>query len=45
MVWLLYDNADDKTQLFMGCVLIAACVFLMGVAIWIWIEERFKRKK
>ncbi len=43
MAWYFYQNADEPTQIFIGIVLIAAVVFLIGANLFFWIQNKIKR--
>ncbi len=44
MSWLVYQNLDEKTQLFVGTLLIMVMMIIMVSNIIIWICNRIKRK-
>lgn len=43
MTWLIYENADEATQIFVGVLVIASIVFLMGANLYFWIKEKMKK--
>jgi hypothetical protein len=43
MIWLIYENADEPTQIFAGVILITSMVFLIGANIYFWIKEKIKK--
>jgi len=45
MTWLVYENADEATQIFVGVLLILAITFVIGVNIYFWICDKIKNSK
>ncbi len=45
MAYLVYENSDEKTQLFFGCLLIVAIVFVCVSALCYWISDKIKKNK
>lgn len=43
MTWLIYDNADESTQIFAGVLVIVSMVFLIGVNAYFWLKEKIKK--
>jgi hypothetical protein len=39
MEWLIYNNSDDLTQIFVGILLILAMTFVIGLNIYYFIKE------
>jgi hypothetical protein len=42
MVWYIYDNSDEATQIFFGYVIIALILILIGANLYFWIKEKLK---
>lgn len=45
MTWLVYDNADEATQIFVGVILILAITFVIGANIYFWVSDKIKNSK
>jgi len=45
MTWLVYENSDDATQVFVGLLLIASIVFLIGANLYFWIKDKIKKNQ
>lgn len=45
MTWLLYENADEATQVFVGVILIFSITFVVGANIYFWISDKIKYTK
>ena len=43
-MWLIYENADESTQIFGGVLWILAITFVISVNIYIWISDKLKKK-
>jgi hypothetical protein len=43
MPWVIYDSADEPTQIFVGILLILSMVFLGGINLYFWIKEKIKK--
>ena len=44
MEWLVYENSDDSTQIFIGTLLILSIIFIIGANIYFWISKKIKNK-
>lgn len=44
MTWLVFENSDDKTQLFISIILILFISFIILGNIYFWIKEKIKKK-
>jgi hypothetical protein len=45
MEWLVYENSNESTQIFVGVLLIISIVFVIGANIYFWIIDRIKNSK
>ena len=45
MTWLVYENADESTQIFVGILLILAITFVVGANIYFWVSDKIKKTK
>ncbi len=43
MAWLVYDSADEATQIFLGVLLILAITFVIGANIYFWLRDKIKK--
>ena len=44
-MWLIYESADEETQIFMGIFLIAAILLVLGVATFEFLKTVWKKWK
>jgi hypothetical protein len=45
MTWLVYENADELTKIFVGMLLILAMITIIGLNIYFWISDKIKKRK
>jgi hypothetical protein len=45
MEWLVYENSNESTQIFVGILLIISIVFVIGANIYFWICDKIKNSK
>jgi hypothetical protein len=45
MTWLVYESADESTQIFVGVLLILAITFVISANIYFWIYDKIKNSK
>jgi hypothetical protein len=45
MMWLIYDNADEHTQVFMGSVIIIASFALLIGSFYFWAKDKISKEK
>jgi FlaG/FlaF family flagellin (archaellin) len=45
MTWLVYENADESTQIFIGVLLILAITVVIGANIYFWVYDKIKKSK
>jgi len=45
MEWLVYENSDESTQIFVGVLLILSITFVIGANIYFWVIDRIKNSK
>jgi len=45
MEWLVYENSDEATQIFVGVLLILSITFVIGANIYFWVIDRIKNSK
>lgn len=44
MVYLIYENNDEKTQVFIGMIVIGVICFVILANIYYWIKDKLKKK-
>jgi len=44
MVWLVYENSDEITQLFAGCLIILGMTVVLLGSLYFWVREKFFKK-
>jgi hypothetical protein len=44
MEWLVYENTDSSTQIFVGVILITSIIVLVGLNIYYWLKNLNKNK-
>jgi len=45
MEWLVYENSDEATQIFVGVLLILSITFVIIANIYFWVIDRIKNSK
>lgn len=45
MEYVVYQNTNEPTQIFVGVVLISALVANIGLVIYFWISDKIKNRK
>lgn len=44
MAWVVYENSDELTQVFVGVFLLLVLTTMFGLAAIFWIKEKIKKK-
>jgi len=45
MEWLIYENSDDATKVFVGVLLIVAIAFVIVINVYYWVSDKIKKYK
>jgi len=45
MTWLVYDNSDEATQVFVGTIVMLVMLFVFGVSAYYWVSDKIKNRK
>lgn len=45
MTWVVYNSADESTQIFVGIILILAITVIVGANIYFWVSDKIKNSK
>lgn len=44
MPWLVYENLDEMTQVFVGCLIILGIAVILLGNLYFWVREKFFKK-
>lgn len=42
-MYLIYDNSDELTQLFVGVLLIIFLTYIISANFYYWVKDKFKK--
>jgi hypothetical protein len=45
MEWLVYENSNESTQIFIGVLLILSITVVIGANIYFWVYDKIKNSK